>query len=250
MESLNKTLSLQRCPPIYFVSFASNKYASTLERIRKQAHDFGIFEQIYCLSESDIEQTFWDKHADFIVKNPRGHGCWIWKSYVVKKILNQIPENSILLYCDAGCSLFKEGMSRFNMYINYLMKSKYSNISFQMDIPEIKYTRNNIFNEFEYENKLSGQLVGGIFFLRKNEYTISLVDLWYDKCQNYNLIGDVSDESMKLEHPEFIENRHDQSIFSIIRKKYGTTTIKDETYFGENFNNFRKFPIHATRLKY
>ena len=46
----------------------------------------------------------------------------------------------------------------------------------------------------------------------------------------------------------FIDHRHDQSLFSLLRKKYGTISIPDETY-SENWSdsNIKNKPIHATR---
>lgn len=236
--------------PIYFVTFATSNYSKTLERIKKQAEDFQLFEKIYCLTETDISNEFWQKHADFIRENPRGFGCWIWKPFVVKTILNQLPQNSILFYCDAGSTLFKEGKPRFQKYIQLVKKSIHSNLSFQMDLSEIQFTRKSILDLLEYTNVNTGQLLGGIFFLQKTNYTQELVNLWYELSQNYDLIGDVPDNRRDYENSEFIENRHDQSIFSVIRKKYGTTSIRDETYFGENYETYKQFPIHATRLKY
>ena len=48
----------------------------------------------------------------------------------------------------------------------------------------------------------------------------------------------------------FKDNRHDQSVFSIIRKKYNSIILKDETFF-EPFGNIisLNYPFWATRLK-
>ena len=235
---------------IYFVSFATNKYAKTLERIRQQAIDMGVFKEVICLSEKDIEQEFWQKHEEFIENNPRGHGCWIWKPKIVQIIFNRLPVGSIMFYCDAGSTLFKEGIERFQEYIAITRNSKYDNLSFQMDIPEILYTRKSILDAFEYKNVMSGQLLGGIFFLKKSPFTQNLVDLWCKYSEQYDLIGDVDEEHMSQESEDFIENRNDQSIFSVLRKRFGTTAIRDETYFGVNYERFKKYPIHATRIKY
>ena len=59
---------------------------------------------------------------------------------------------------------------------------------------------------------------------------------------HYNKIGQYND---------FIDNRHDQSILSLVRKKYGSIVIeKDETYF-KPFGNKEslQYPFWATRKK-
>jgi len=65
--------------------------------------------------------------------------------------------------------------------------------------------------------------------------------VWYETCCNYHLLND--EPSISKNYEEFIEHRHDQSIFSIIRKKFNTYYIEDETYpIG-----IKEFPIWATR---
>jgi hypothetical protein len=94
------------------------------------------------------------------------------------------------------------------------------------------------------------QLVGGIYVIRKCQHTVDMVNEWYDGCCNYNLIDD-SPSSIPND-PSFNENRHDQSIFSVVRKKYGTEmTDFDETYFDKDWYGASiKYPFWSTRLKY
>jgi hypothetical protein len=94
----------------------------------------------------------------------------------------------------------------------------------------------------------SGQLVGGIFVLRKCQNTNNLINEYYDLCQNYNLIDDS--KSKLPNDPTFIAHRHDQSVFSILRKKRGTILIPDETWY-ENFMSIeaQSKPILATRIR-
>ncbi len=60
----------------------------------------------------------------------------------------------------------------------------------------------------------------------------------------YELINDIKNN----EEPYFIENRHDQSIYSIIVKKYGSIKLPDETYFNDWANGIN-YPILAKRNK-
>ena len=65
--------------------------------------------------------------------------------------------------------------------------------------------------------------------------------LWYETCCKYHLLNDK--HSISPNYDEFIEHRHDQSIFSVIRKKFNTYYIKDETYP----TGIKENPIWATR---
>jgi hypothetical protein len=50
----------------------------------------------------------------------------------------------------------------------------------------------------------------------------------------------------------FRENRHDQSIFSVLRKKHGTEISEfDETWFDPDWNaQGHNYPFWAIRMKY
>ena len=105
---------------------------------------------------------------------------------------------------------------------------------------EYKYTTKEIFNYFniKYESDIfkSGQYLGGILIMKKNKHLINLLKI-YEKCIDDNplLITDIYNN--KNQHPEFLDNRHDQSISSVLRKIHGSEVIVgDESYvvpFGE-----------------
>ena len=61
-------------------------------------------------------------------------------------------------------------------------------------------------------------------------------------------ITDVS--SQEPNHEEFKEHRHDQSIFSLMSKKYKFCSIPDKTYWAPAWNDAGKdYPIWAIRNK-
>ncbi len=74
-----------------------------------------LFNKIYSFTEQDLinDSDFWNKHKDFILKNKRGYGYWVWKPYLISKILKEINDNDILLYLDAGCELNVNGKDYF-----------------------------------------------------------------------------------------------------------------------------------------
>ena len=69
----------------------------------------------------------------------------------------------------------------------------------------------------------------------------------YGKVNNKLLFTDYYNNN---QYTFFIDNRHEQSVFSIIRKIHGSILLKDETWFGNNsFGNQEslKYPFWATR---
>lgn len=238
-----------------FLTFGNKKYYNSLNRIKNEAESFNIFDKILIYNDLNLKNDFpdfWKKHENFIINNPRGYGYWIWKPYLVLKTLETMNENDILVYADAGCSLNNNGINRLNEYFEIVKNSNYGILSFELlGLKEKTYTKMDIFHELEMETHEylnSNQIMATIFILKKCDHTIKIINEWYKFVCIYNLVDD-SQSSIKNDE-NFIDNRHDQSIFSLIRKKYGTEIISDETYYTNwDFNIIKNYPILSTRIR-
>jgi len=235
----------------YFITFGgpTSNYHNAVNRICKQSEEFNVFDKIIGLTEKDLnnDTEFFNKHHTFIENNSRGYGYWLWKSYIVKKQLEVMNDNDILVYADAGCVMNVNGKQRLLEYFE-MVNNNYGILSFEMDHLEKTWTKMDIFQHLDgYKYLETGQLIATIFIIKKCKHSVDLVNKWYDNCCIYNLIDDSS--SQLNNDVSFIENRHDQSIWSIIRKKYGSIIINDETYY-HNWDDGKEIPILAMRIRY
>jgi CRISPR/Cas system-associated protein endoribonuclease Cas2 len=239
---------------IYFITFGStHNYSESLNRIRQEAENLGVFDKIIIYTEKDFDKDYLEKHGDFIKNNKTGYGYWIWKSYFTKKTFEIMDLNDILIYADCGCHLVNNDIAknRLQTYITLCNRMNSGNIAFQMCFPEKQYTKMDVFvklNEVNDKMMESGQLVGGIFVMRKCINTINLINKYYELCEEYKLIDNT--ESNIQNDTSFIAHRNDQSVFSILRKQMGCILIPDETWY----NNFmspeaQSKPILATRIR-
>jgi hypothetical protein len=216
---------------IHFISYGDNKYDKAKQRIKQEAIDSAWFDTIKIYEFNDLTNQFKEKYEE-ILKMNRGGGYWIWKYDIIKQSLDNINDNDILVYCDAGCVINKDDNGRFKEYIEMLNKSNYGIISFQMHHIEKKWTTKEIFNYFNitiesnYGN--SGQYVGGILIMKKCKHIYDILDI-YKKVLENNMYLFTDKYNKEKQINVFKENRHDQSIFSIIRKIYGSIILNDET---------------------
>ena len=241
----------------WFITFGgpSTNYHNAVKRICGEAKSFDVFDDIIGYTEEDLmsDHSFWGKHQHFIQSNAeRGYGYWLWKPYVTKKTLDKMNDNDILVYADAGCFMNKDGKARLLEYFDILNANEtIGNISFQMDHLEELFTKMDIFDYYDANNPSitkTGQIVGGIFVLRKCQHTTELIDKWYDGCSQYHFIDDSVGRLPNI--PSYIVARNDQSIFSVVRKKYGTIYLPNETWFGPRWNEDGKnYPIWAIRKR-
>jgi hypothetical protein len=245
----------------WFITFGgpTANYHNAVKRICNQASILGVFDHIIGYTDKDLKDdtTFWNKHQNFIETNAaKGYGYWLWKSYLTKKTLEKMAENDILVYADAGCVINPHGKPRLLEYFDIVNQSPHGNFSFQMEHLEKCWTKKSVFDYCEANNDPNitetGQLVGGIYVIRKSTLTTELIDQWYHCCCQYHIVDDSVDANVKANHVAFRENRHDQSIFSVLRKKHGTVMSKtDETWFAPDWNSRgRDYPFWAIRMKY
>tara|TARA_B110000967_G_C18700956_1_gene467822 strand:- start:9 stop:734 length:726 start_codon:yes stop_codon:yes gene_type:complete len=225
----------------WFITFGAggDNYIDAGNRLITQIQSLGLFDKTILYTENDLMQDsyFWEKHKNFILNNKRGYGYWLWKSYIIKKTLDIMNENDILLYLDCGCEVH---ISRRNNMCNYFeyVKEDYI-IGCPADVnPERQWTKRDLFdylnmNTNEYLNSVQQQ--AGALLLLKNNKVFTMVTEWYNISCNYHLIDDTP--SLLENTDDFKEHRHDQSIYSLLLKKYNIRTNKTITNCVEYIRN-------------
>jgi len=252
---------------MHFITFGgpTSNYHKRVYEICQQAKGKNIespFTKITGFTERDLKEDipFWEKHGRFIESNSRGYGYWLWKPYLIKKTLDSMDDNEVLIYADAGCSinLNDSSLKRIEEYVEMVKNSPYGILSFQMShLAEYKYNKchtiQNVLNDTIYDvekmNSIlsSGQCMATVVILCKKEHSVNLVNNWWNYTKIYSLIDDTH---IMNEYPEFNGHRHDQSIYSLLVKKHGAVFIEDETFFHPNWReNGIKHPFWATRIK-
>lgn len=208
---------------IHFLSFAATNMAPSLRRIGKEAQQSGFFDKIHLYNEKKLDRNFRHSHSQYFKDYPRGYGYWIWKSYLISKImLEKMHQGDILVYLDAGCEVHASGRKRWEEYKEIL--NHHSMLVFvQESQQEIRWTKYDLLAHFLMADndvvKYSPQFLGGVQIMKKDDFTMQFVSDWYNTSEEYRTTLLCDAPSRHPEFPEFRENRHDQSIFSLLCKK-------------------------------
>ena len=240
---------------IHLITYGDSIYEETKQRLYNQASNLGWFDTITSYSPEDLDEDFKEKFKD-ILAHPRGGGYWIWKPYIINKHLEMIKDDDILIYLDAGCYINPKGFERFKEYIEMLKNNEEACISFQMNHHiEKKWTIKEIFENFNINSGSkdiieSGQIIATVKMFRKCANSINIVSAWLNALHANSLL--FTDHYNKNKQCEiFIDNRHDQSVCSVLCKLYKTIILEDETYFEDGFGSPKslKCPFWATRIR-
>ena len=209
----------------YFITFGagSANYIDAGKRLISQATDTEIFDKIILYSRETLESDvdFWNKHSKFIESNPKGYGYWLWKPYLILKTLKKMKTNDVLLYCSAGCEIEIAKKSEIVNMINQTKKDYIIGSYWDGDGTEGRWTKKDLFGYLDLPFSIHSrspirQTVS--ICLMCCEKTIKLVEEWYSVASEYHLLDDSP--SINKEVSIFVEHRYDQSIFSLLTKKY------------------------------
>jgi hypothetical protein len=206
----------------YFVTFGSGgqKYIDAGKRLIKQANAIQLFDNVKLYTDKHLKNDyqFWKKHGNFILNNKRGYGYWIWKSYIIKKTMDELNNGDIILYLDCGCEINinkkQKLIESFDYVQNDLIIGTYTQDDKRWNKMDLILYLD--MNKKEYLNTPQHQ--AGALMILVNNKTRELVNKWYYISCNYHLIDDTPSNYKNFDC--FKEHRHDQSIFSLLTKKY------------------------------
>jgi hypothetical protein len=207
---------------MYFITFGSHaNYIDASIRLCKQANTFNLFTNITAYTGAYLfkDTFFWKQHGTFVTKHTRGFGYWIWKPYLILKTMNQMKDGEIVLYLDCGCELDLSEKKYLLDYIEIVKKDKIMGSDTKC-IEKVWNKRDLIefldMDKEEYVN--STQRQAGALMIFVCDETRKFVKEWYHLACDYHNIDDSP--TILPNYSEFKEHRHDQSIFSLLTKKY------------------------------
>lgn len=244
-------------------TFANHFITKGFPRYKEQAESMEVFDEIIFYTQDDLGKDFRAKYGRHLFPFSRGFGYWAWKPYLILKALEKLNEGDILLYTDLGCFFNPKGRPRMMEYYDMVEKSPIGILGFRSyeksynGMPEntyyeYQYTKGDILDYFGVRNDPSftqtTQFEAGIIFIRKNPESVRFFEEWLEAIYaDTTLIRDLPSRSPNLEG--FAENRHDQSLYSILAKKYKIAEVSTNELFpkGQNWALLENYPIWAMR---
>ena len=210
---------------VFFVSFADSKLRKSLKRIKRQARQFKCFRRIYVYDEKKLPR-YGIKRIEEIMRltgSTRGFGYWSWKPVVILDVLNKIKQGDVLFYTDAGTHLNAKGEAIFLEYVDRAVKNDIWVTQLNDSFSDLSFTKKDTIDLFakslsDPDVLRSGQVQAGIIILVKNEYTCKVISEWNELMSAKNVHYFDDSPSILPNDPSFVENRHDQSLFSLLLK--------------------------------
>ncbi len=213
----------------YFLTFGGGgqNYIDAVNRLTNQIKKTELFDYVVAITDKDLQNDaeFWTQHSNFILNNKRGYGYWLWKPYIILKTMEKMNDGDILLYLDSGCEIDYRRKDNFLPLFEQIQKDYIIGThGLKHGWWEKEWNKKDILISMNMLNDNildSAQRQAGTNMYLKCDKTLNLVKEWYQiACSdNYHLLDDSPSREPNLS--SYKQHRHDQSIFSLLTKKYG-----------------------------
>lgn len=215
---------------------------------------FGLFDEASVIEPAELPRDFLGRHREYLERNSRGFGYFIWKPVVVREALKDLGPSDMLVYCDVGSTFNADGIPRFLEYLEIARQSPWGMLAFANTHTENKWTKADLAVRLNVagnaEVMATTQLASGLIFLKNDSSNRDLVSEWAEIAveDDYHY-SDESPSTRAPEHPRFEEHRHDQSILSLLAKLRGTsiTHYEVQSYEWAWQRYAATLPVLATR---
>lgn len=224
----------------YLISFATPNFYKSQRKLNRSALKFGI-DQCISFKFKDLKKTEFYRKNKKVLDQKRGAGYWLWKPYLILNTLLKVQEGDIVIYSDSGVEIIKDLKP-----LTDICQSRDGLMFFQVHNQDDRYggrhinrmwTKRDCFvlmgaDTEEYYN--SGQVAGSPQLYLKNEKNIRFVQEWLSYCEDPIILTDKPNTCGLDNLPEFIEHRHDQSVLSILTRRYSIEIFRDPSEYGDH----------------
>lgn len=214
---------------VYAMACADDNYMPSAKFQLETALKKGKVDKTLCYNIADMDEAFQKKNERILeAGGERRKGCYLWKPYFVNKVLSDIEDGDFLIYMDSAGGYYRSRvepvivhMRQYN--IDMLGSRRYKYL-------EKHWTKRDAFvymdcDQKEYTDQY--QCWAGILVLRKTQKTQNIVAEWLNYAQDYRIITDAPNTCGLDNYDGFEENRHDQSILSLLMRKYNVAIIEE-----------------------
>lgn len=220
-------------PKKILINYADEKFRSAQKYCTKMAYKRGKFDEVWEYGPGDVEPWMITSEVLASTDDSRIGKYGLWRPYIVINSLQKMNDGDYLFYCDSGAYFNKS----VDILIDLFESDKLYLMSFDIPTLEKQWSKRDIFLYLDADKKEftdTPQRMSGMFLVKKCRNSMVFFEEYYRISLNMPQLFTDSDNELGMEnYKEFICNRHNQSVFSILTKKYGIEAYRDPTEFGD-----------------
>ena len=221
---------------VYLLTFATASFRQSVGLLRLSARRYGV-DEVFAYSPADIANTEFGRKNAALLSAPRGAGFWAWKSYLLLERLHTLAEDDVLIYCDAGIEIIGDLTPLIEISRSQgqpVVVSDFMRLNRE-------WTKRDCFLTMGVDEPRfydAPQVVGGFNLHRRTPETLQILEEWMKYAVDDHCNTDAPSRMGQPELEGFKENRHDQSILSLLVAKYEVPIYRDPTRYATHWEGY------------
>ena len=223
------------------VNYADKSFSASQKLNSKSALEVGGFDEVFSFAPEDIDAVFFKENKK-LLSEFRGNGYWLWKPYFILRVLEEARDGDWVFYCDSG-AFFVDNIDHL---IACAERASQDVLVFEIPYIEKEWTKRDAFilmgcDSSKYIDTL--QRCSGFVLFRKSKLSIAFAEQWLEYQKDKRIVSDDNNVLGKENYEGFQENRHDQTVLSLLSKKYNLIGLRDPSQLGnEMMKDYKNSP--------
>lgn len=199
---------------IRHITYASENMSKSGELCILSAEKMGVHDSSCVVGVTEYDTFQWLNKET--LKQERGAGYWLWKPWIIAAEMDELKDDDILIYSDAGVEFIapvREIVNRMDEDIFFFTNGHKHKEWCKADVMKA-------INGWRcLDNFEQTQVQASVIFFKVNQKTRDFVKEWLLWCQMPGFIDDSPSKEANCK--TFAEHRHDQAILTCLQIKYG-----------------------------
>ena len=209
---------------IVAISYADDKFVKQLKINKLTAINIGKVDEYFYYKPDDIDLHFKKKNED-ILSRKRGGGYWLWKPYFILKTLrDKLNIGDYLIYTDAGVLY----LDKVEKLIKFMISNNEDIWTIRTIFLEKQYSKRDAFILLDADSPIytdTFQYIATIQIYKKSNISENFLEKLLNYSEDKRIITDDPNTQGLPNYDGFIENRHDQTILSLLTKKFRLSSL-------------------------
>ena len=215
----------------YFITFACNCCKKSKVKAVNSARNPGGFDFSTVHGIDSLSTKFRYAHSS-ILRKTRGCGYWLWKPYIIlKTLIESMSDNDLLMYQDAGAHIIRD----VGPLLQLAQELDPGIVVFHTQFLENVFTKRDAYVLMDMDDARvydSYQRLASFVIVRKNCQSLQFVMEWLAYASDPRILTDIDNQMGKPSLATFKENRHDQTVLSLLSKKWQLDEFRDPSQYG------------------
>ena len=213
----------------HHITYATAQYTSSARLLVRTARKYGLTTRSY--GPSDPAVTALVHRFPQIMAAARGGGYWLWKPFIIRDAMRNSADGDAILYSDCAMVFVADPAPLLALSRNYPI------VLFEMSSGQLEkdWTKRDCFLILNADEPIFWnvpQLWGGVQLYRVGPEARAFIDVLCEAMSDAHVLTDLPNIHGLPDLPGFRAHRHDQSVLTILARKFAVPFFPDPSQWG------------------